>query len=69
LQAEGLDLPLTFWDESLSTARAQEAMIATGRKGRDRRERIDAVAAAVILQDYLDSHQPTVVGLVEEEAC
>lgn len=68
LQAEGLDLPLTFWDESLSTARAQEAMIAAGRKARDRRARIDAVAAAVILQDYLDSHRPSEVGLVEEEA-
>ncbi len=57
LRAEGLDLPLTFWDESLSTQRAQEAMIATGRKARDRRARIDAVAAAVILQDYLDAQR------------
>jgi putative Holliday junction resolvase len=54
LLAEGLDLPLTLWDEYGSTQRAQEAMIAAGRKARDRQARIDAVAAAVILQDYLD---------------
>lgn len=54
LRAAGLDLPLTLWDEHLSTQRAQEAMIAAGRKAWDRRGRIDAVAAAVILQDYLD---------------
>ena len=54
LEAEGLDLPVVLWDERMSTQRAQEAMIAAGRKARDRRARIDAAAAAVILQDYLD---------------
>lgn len=54
LQAEGLELTVLLWDEYLSTRRAQEAMIATGRKRKDRKKRIDAVAAAVILQDYLD---------------
>jgi putative Holliday junction resolvase len=61
LQAEGLDLPIVLWDEGMSTQRAQEAMIISGRKARDRRMRIDAVAAAVILQDYLES------SLFEEE--
>jgi len=69
LRAEGLDMPLTFWDESLSTRRAQEAMLAAGRKAKDRRARIDAVAAAVILQDYLDARRPAARGLMEEEAC
>lgn len=67
LRAEGLHLTETFWDESLSTRRAQEVMIAAGRKSRDRRARIDAVAAAVILQDYLDTRLPSEEGLVEEE--
>ncbi len=57
LRAEGLDLPLTFWDESLSTQRAQEAMIAAGQRARKRQRRLDAVAAAVILQDYLDEQR------------
>lgn len=59
LQAEGLDLPVIYWDEQMSSVRAQEAMIASGRKAKDRRERLDAVAAAFILQDYLDVQRPT----------
>jgi putative Holliday junction resolvase len=66
LQAEGLDVPLVLWDEGLSTQRAQEAMIASGRKAEDRRTRLDAVAAAVILQDYLDTHRLR-VGPGEED--
>ncbi len=54
LVEDGLELPVVLWNEHGSTQRAQEAMIAAGRKPRDRRARIDAVAAAVILQDYLD---------------
>jgi putative Holliday junction resolvase len=54
LVEHGVELPVVLWDEHGSTQRAQEAMISTGRKPRHRRARIDAVAAAVILQDYLD---------------
>jgi putative Holliday junction resolvase len=54
LSAEGLALQMFLWDEHMSTQRAQQLMIEAGRKARDRRGRIDAVAAAVILQDYLD---------------
>ncbi len=50
-----LDVPVVLWDEGYSTVRAREAMIEAGRKKKERRERIDAVAAAAILQDYLDS--------------
>jgi putative Holliday junction resolvase len=57
LLSRGLDLPIHLWDEYMSTQRAAEAMIAAGRKAKDRRERIDATAAAVILQDYLDEHR------------
>ena len=55
LAAQGLAVPVILHDESLSTVTAAEVMIAAGRKRRDRRRRIDAVAAAVILQDYLDA--------------
>jgi putative Holliday junction resolvase len=48
-------VPVVLWDEELSTVRAQEAMIEAGRKRKERKMRLDAVAAAVILQDYLDS--------------
>lgn len=55
LGAQGLQMPMIFHDESLSTITATEVMIASGRKRRARRRHIDAVAAAVILQDYLDT--------------
>jgi putative Holliday junction resolvase len=58
LKAEGLDVPAVLWDERMSTERAQEAMIAGGRKAKHRRGWVDAAAAAVILQDYLDEGQP-----------
>jgi putative Holliday junction resolvase len=52
-----LDVPVLLWDEGYSTIRARQAMIEAGRKRKERRERIDAVAAAAILQDYLDSRR------------
>ncbi|MEJ2209711.1 MAG: Holliday junction resolvase RuvX [Anaerolineae bacterium] len=54
LQDGGFEGPLIFWDERLSTQRAEEILIASGRKARERKSWIDAVAAAVILQDYLE---------------
>jgi len=58
LRAEGLDVPIVFWDESFSTQRAEETIALSGRRSRQRRGHIDAVAAAVILQDYLDEQRP-----------
>lgn len=52
---EVIEVPFVFWDEGLSSVRAQQAMIEAGKKRRERKRRLDAVAAAVILQDYLDS--------------
>jgi len=56
--AEVLPVPLILWDERLSTSTAEQLMIEAGRPARKRRKRIDAVAAAVILQDYLDAQAP-----------
>ena len=55
LKDSSLDVPVIFWDERLSTVAADRLMAEAGHRGRERRERIDAVAAAVILQDYLDA--------------
>jgi putative Holliday junction resolvase len=52
--AETLDVPVEFYDERYSTVTANELLIKSGRK---RRVPIDAAAAAVILQDYLESQQ------------
>ena len=49
------EVPVILWDERLSTAQAERLVHETGR--RVQRERIDAAAAAVILQSYLDAQQ------------
>jgi putative holliday junction resolvase len=55
--AHDLDLPLEYWDERLSTAFAERSMIDAGMRRDARKERIDAAAAAVMLQGYLDSQR------------
>jgi putative Holliday junction resolvase len=65
LEEAGLALPLILWDERMSTQQAEQAMIASGRRARERRARIDAVAAAVILQDYLDVQRPPTAAPLE----
>ena len=54
LQA-ALDLPIEFWDERFSTVGARDLMAAAKRKLSSKGE-IDAIAATVILQEYLDAH-------------
>ncbi|EKE44966.1 Holliday junction resolvase-like protein [Oceaniovalibus guishaninsula JLT2003] len=48
------DMPLTFWDERLSTVAAERALIEADTSRRKRAEVIDHVAAAYILQGALD---------------
>ena len=48
-------VPVTFWDERLSTALALRSARAAGVRDRDSRERIDQMAAVAILQHYLDA--------------
>ncbi len=62
-----LSIPYMFWDERLSTVEAQRLLTQSGqeRRGKSRKQgsrkkrrsgqEIDALAAAVILQDYLDN--------------
>ena len=51
-----IGVPVEMWDERLSTREAENIARAQGRNMRRLRERgqLDAIAAAVILQDYLD---------------
>ncbi len=52
-----ITVPLVYQDETLSTVRAEEALRASGMRPERIRERIDAAAAAVILQEYLDARR------------
>jgi putative Holliday junction resolvase len=44
-----------LWDERLTTAEAERTMISGGVRRRARRDKVDRVAAALILQGFLDS--------------
>ncbi|MCM8748114.1 Holliday junction resolvase RuvX [Thermomicrobiaceae bacterium CFH 74404] len=52
-----LDRPIIFWDERLTTAIAERALIESGKRRARRKELVDAVAAAVMLQSFLDSQR------------
>jgi putative Holliday junction resolvase len=47
---------VVYWDERFTSVTAEAALLESGMRRRDRRDRRDMVAAAVILQGYLD-HQ------------
>lgn len=53
--AGNVTIPVYLWDETLSSEEAKRLIVETGRKMPDR---IDDVAAAVILQTFLDEHPP-----------
>ena len=48
-------LPVTLWDERLTTVAADKAMIEAGIRRENRKEYVDKIAASLILQGYLDS--------------
>jgi putative Holliday junction resolvase len=55
LRARLPGVEVELWDERLSTAEAERAMIEGGARRRERQRSIDSVAAALILQGYLDA--------------
>ena len=64
--AQVLDVPVVYWDERHTTADA-ERIVRARRRGRAARAGVDEVAAAVILQSYLDSlHRPPMARPAEE---
>lgn len=52
----GKTVEIVFWDERLTTASAQRALIEADVRREDRRNVVDTVAAVFILQNYMD-HQ------------
>jgi putative Holliday junction resolvase len=50
-------LPVVKWPETLSTKEAEEMMIQAGLRWRKRKEKVDQLAACLILQGYLDSSE------------
>lgn len=49
-----LGLPFVYWDERFTSAMAERVLIERGARREQRKTRIDAIAAAIMLQHYLD---------------
>ena len=49
-------LPVELWDERLSTVESERILMEAGVRREHRKERVDWMAAAVILQSYMDAH-------------
>lgn len=49
-----LDLPIHFWDERLTTVAAHKMMINAGMRRDKRKQKVDRIAAVLILQGFLD---------------
>ena len=56
-QLEAAGLNVTFQDERLSTVSAEEALIEGGMSRQGRKQNVDKIAAAVILQQWLETNK------------
>jgi putative Holliday junction resolvase len=50
-----LGMPLAYWDERLTSSQAERMLVEAGMRRKDRRGQIDALAASLMLQSYLDN--------------
>jgi putative Holliday junction resolvase len=50
-------MPVELWDERLTTARALQAVREMGGNTRGRKDDVDALAATLLLQHYLDARR------------
>ncbi len=51
-------LPVVYWDERYTSAVAEDFLLAADLTRKQRKKRIDKVAAQIILQAFLDAHRP-----------
>jgi putative Holliday junction resolvase len=54
--ARQVEVPVLFWDERLTTAMADQIVASRGRRQRGKTTQHDALAAAIMLQSYIDAH-------------
>jgi len=52
---EAIALPVRLWDERLSSTQANRYLQEANVRGKDRRQKVDQTAAAIILQSFLDA--------------
>ena len=54
-------LPVILWDERRTTVDAHRILSEAGRRGKARKDKVDAVAAMLILEGYLGTLSPPVL--------
>ena len=52
--AKLVSVPIVYQDERLSTVTAQKILIESGMRREKRKDKVDSIAATIILQTYLD---------------
>lgn len=52
---DAIAIPIKTWDERLTSAQANRALVAGGVRREKRKEKVDGMAAAILLQSYLDA--------------
>jgi putative Holliday junction resolvase len=57
-----LGVPVHTWDERLTTVQAQRSLRDMGIDARKGRDKVDAVAATIMLQSWLDAGRPPGTG-------
>jgi len=57
--SDACPVPMVLWDERFTTVQAHRALHLMGKQPSRNRERVDVIAAALMLQSYLDGH-PTI---------
>ena len=52
---ETIAIPIKTWDERLTSAQANRMLVQADVRRKDRKEKVDKAAAAILLQSFLDS--------------
>ncbi|MBQ8161334.1 MAG: Holliday junction resolvase RuvX [Clostridia bacterium] len=63
-QLEKRGVTVYYQDERLTTVRAEDALLESGMSRQDRKGHVDKVAAAIILQSYLDEERQKPQGAI-----
>ncbi len=57
LVSQELELPAEMWDERFTSVQADRLLIEAGVRRKDRKGKTDRLAAAIMLQSFLDAHR------------
>ena len=63
---KALHVPILLWDERFTSVQARESLRIMNHEPSKKREKIDLIAAMLLLQNYLDSQTETSIQQPEE---